>query len=161
MAEEEDVLDSWEDLGDNEEAIDKKIEKMKTKIKADESIRNRDADDFTIPKLEEDTVRTQYQPAVRILKRNPNPAETQANGSANRDAKPMKTLEQREAEYAEVRARIFGTDGGSGDGEPSTVELERAPRLLEHQMNNVRLSDNVVLRQPKGPDGTKGFGSKT
>ncbi len=38
----------------------------------------------------------------------------------NSGAKPMKTLEQREAEYAEARMRIFGSTASSPDKEEAT-----------------------------------------
>lgn len=61
----------------------------------------------------EDSLRSQYlppEPSVKILKRPSKEERLNANidGCVNGGGKPVKTLRQREAEYAEARQRIMG-----------------------------------------------------
>ena len=67
-------------------------------------------------------------------------------------------LEEREAAYAEARMRIFGK------AEPE--EQTQAPELysessVSKQLQTLKVTDSVnIIRQPKGPDGSKGFGHR-
>ncbi|GFX89050.1 hypothetical protein TNCV_2853501 [Trichonephila clavipes] len=56
----------------------------------------------------EDSSRTPYIPQVKILKR-PNDAKTVVVSEKSPSRHPAKTLQQREAEYAEARLRILGS----------------------------------------------------
>lgn len=59
--------------------------------------------------LQDDTHRTRYQPQVRILKRPTGGTSSLSGSETAKDlAQPVKTLQQREAEYAEARLRIMG-----------------------------------------------------
>uniref|UniRef100_T1JL21 SUZ RNA-binding domain-containing n=1 Tax=Strigamia maritima TaxID=126957 RepID=T1JL21_STRMM len=75
---------------------------------------------------------------------------------------PVKSLQQREAEYAEARLRILGSAKSEEEiaeerlaklGLNSHPEIAiRGLHLSQHDQ-----SSNNVLRQPRGPDGTLGF----
>lgn len=73
--------------------------------------------------LLEDSVRTQYAPTVKILKRPPdgNRAGGSPNGAGGAEKspsrQPVKTLQQREAEYAEARLRILGSARSEDDAQ--------------------------------------------
>ncbi|CAB3236575.1 unnamed protein product [Arctia plantaginis] len=132
-------------------------------------------------------------PAIRILKRPSSSASGQLNGESR--ARPVKTLEQRQKEYAEARLRILGEARS-----PEDVIDDNLSRLQDKlQANNINDSQNsgktknsqsdtnakgkerkvltrlpsgataagvfpsppprgvLVIRTPRGPDGTKGF----
>ncbi|XP_043227437.1 SUZ domain-containing protein 1-like [Amphibalanus amphitrite] len=96
--------------------------------------------------------RTQYVPAgpqITILKR-PDQANRERRNEQERSRQPAKTLQQREAEYAEARQRILGSSGviekNQGSERSAPVELLRNKQ-----------SAQAVCRQPRGPDGTAGF----
>lgn len=79
------------------------------------------------------------------------------SGAVNSN-KNHKSLEEREAAYAEARMRIFGasqsSDEASGVGDYSNSAVAK-------QLETMRMIDNSpsIIRQPHGPDGTKGFGA--
>lgn len=106
--------------------------------------------ELPIPQVKlEDTTRTQYVPQVKILKR-PNDTKPGSTGSERSPSKhPVKTLQQREAEYAEARLRILGASCSRDE------EKEKINRLAIIGSDNYEIS--TTLRQPLGPDGTKGF----
>lgn len=61
---------------------------------------------------EEDCIRTQYmppEPTVKILKRPTNDKNNQQLLAEQKPKAPIKTLQQREQEYAEARLRILGS----------------------------------------------------
>ncbi|XP_023228533.1 SUZ domain-containing protein 1-like [Centruroides sculpturatus] len=152
MAEEDscdDVCDSWEEMIENG-ILEKKLEELKVKV--DNSHQENIEWDGMLPipqvKLEE-TTRTQYVPQVKILKR-PNDTKSGSTGNEKSPSKhPVKTLQQREAEYAEARLRILGASCSRDE------EKEKINRLTLISSDNSEL--NVTIRQPHGPDGTKGF----
>lgn len=82
-------------------------------------------------------------------------------------SKPVRTLEEREAAYAEARLRILGSacspeeESESSDADSSVVqESNKTSRSsdLARQLNAAITMPDNVIRQPRGPDGTKGFG---
>jgi len=101
------------------------------------------------------------QPTVKILKR------PQKNNTANENAdKPkvqVKSLEQRKQEYAEARLRIMGEeheedlnadDEGASSSGSSKFEVLRQPIVRT-------VIEDGVIRQPRGPDNTKGFNHRS
>lgn len=61
---------------------------------------------------DEDCMRTQYvppEPTVKILKRPTNDKNNQQLLAEQKPKAPIKTLQQREQEYAEARLRILGS----------------------------------------------------
>ncbi|KAM4885842.1 SUZ RNA-binding domain-containing isoform 2-T2 [Sylvia borin] len=91
-------------------------------------------------------------PQIRILKRPTTNGVLSNPNSASRPAFPVKSLAQREAEYAEARKRILGS--ASPEEEQEKPILDRPPRIS--QPEDTRQPNNVI-RQPLGPDGSQGF----
>ncbi|XP_060078428.1 SUZ domain-containing protein 1-like [Ylistrum balloti] len=143
------VLDSWEELDDSR-VLNKKLNEIK--------ISNQDDKKLTGALVLENQDRTQYQPQVRILKRRSDPgatANSQQDASKVNANKHNKTLEQREKEYAEARLRILGSASGGFETEQTIDNSFRpSPRLTQQNNNN---NATEILRQPRGPDGSKGF----
>ncbi|XP_076451349.1 SUZ RNA-binding domain-containing-like [Babylonia areolata] len=156
-----DVLDSWEDQVDSG-VLDERLKKMSVSSSA-----TQERPQPVV--MQEDTGRTEYKPQVRILKREPNSNSHSMPGNTPRvvkTKKPMKTLEQREAEYAEARMRIFGSaeasepesDANSSGGPVTAVNCTVSDR--QYKVNKAEAkTDNSIIRQPLGPDGSKGFHS--
>ncbi|XP_071145766.1 SUZ RNA-binding domain-containing-like [Mytilus edulis] len=143
-----DVLDSWEELEDNT-VLDKKLKEIKTSADEKKS--------FPAQGMVTDSSdRTQYQPQVKIMKR---PTDTPSTNNDKRSNIPTKTLEQREAEYAEARLRILGPAYGNGDGNEEEPQENIAEERVTQLFKELNTNNNCVevLRQPKGPDGTPGF----
>ncbi|XP_077385245.1 SUZ RNA-binding domain-containing-like isoform X2 [Festucalex cinctus] len=67
----------------------------------------------------------------------------------------MKSLAQREAEYAEARRRILGS--ASSDDTPQENPGQERPVRMNAQPPEPVRPNNHVIRQPTGPDGTSGF----
>ncbi|KAL3862342.1 hypothetical protein ACJMK2_008317 [Sinanodonta woodiana] len=160
MAEDGGVLDSWEEL-ENNDVLDKKLESLKISTPQIQTV----GSDGGQTILQEEGCRTQYQPQVRILKREDNskPQHT-IRGKAN--SKPVKSLEQREAEYAEARKRILGEDYVAdptpvNDSNTSAFSSEDRPIRLVQQVEELKKTNTnsaiQIVREPKGPDGSKGF----
>ncbi|XP_076320358.1 SUZ RNA-binding domain-containing-like isoform X1 [Tachypleus tridentatus] len=98
----------------------------------------------------EDSSRTPYMPQVKILKR-PSDARFGGNGEKSPNRQPVKTLQQREAEYAEARRRILGS-GPSEDETQKVMICRDTINIIDNKCDG-----NNVVRQPRGPDGTSGF----
>jgi hypothetical protein len=127
--------------------------------------------------LTEDSGRTQYQPQVRILRReakgpgssSQNHINSSGATSISKLSKHSKSLQQRAAEYAQARLRIFGSlppdDDEDNDSDDvtsdetqkscdSNVQSQSSPESVKSDPSSPHMT---VLRQPKGPDGTNGF----
>ncbi|KAK6176202.1 hypothetical protein SNE40_014530 [Patella caerulea] len=146
MAEDGEGFDSWEEQEDSG-MLDKRIGELKIETSA---TIDKDGSNMLVKEI---STRTEYTPQVRILKRD-HAAQTQnvSNKVQSQASKPSKTLEEREAEYAEARQRIFGDE--APPLEEDTNSEARPVRLIckiEEPLGN------NVIRQPRGPDGTKGF----
>ncbi|XP_059620600.1 SUZ domain-containing protein 1 [Phlebotomus argentipes] len=153
----EDVLDSWEEI--DEAQLTAKINKMREHSSKDKNSRK-----MTILAVEDDP-RSHFgqfgpsEPTLKILKR-----PQDGGGTAGGDVKPkapVKSLQQREQEYAEARLRILGCakspedeqnntvmrrgseGGGGGGGSTSRQAATKTP--------------DGLIRLPRGPDGTCGF----
>ncbi|KAH9508690.1 SUZ domain-containing protein 1 [Bulinus truncatus] len=173
MAEEEIYLDSWEEQADSG-MLDKRLEEMSIDIQAKEMERKKQTQS-SVPTavLVDECGKTQYQPQVRILRREPKtssspPKNVKNNtGSINTtgSSKHSKSLQQREAEYAQARLRIFGSLPPDDDSvinnvdnfspqEDITIEKQCSPQIIKVDPSSPRVS---IIRQPRGPDGTSGF----
>lgn len=163
-ANESEVFESWEEMEDSG-ALDKKLKKMKPKTPPEETeIKSPTAINAinTVIIQSEDGLRTQYvppEPTVKILKRparsmNRNGDGLQFNGDS-KPRQPIKTLQQREQEYAEARLRILG-EARSPAELPNDDRVNRIQMKMEVLRTTGCESENIV-RHPKGPDGTKGF----
>ncbi|XP_062960446.1 SUZ domain-containing protein 1 isoform X2 [Cynocephalus volans] len=91
-------------------------------------------------------------PQIRILKRPTSNGVVSSPNSTSRPALPVKSLAQREAEYAEARKRILGS--ASPEEEQEKPILDRPTRISQPEDSR---QPNNVIRQPLGPDGSQGF----
>lgn len=166
----EPVFESWEDLVDTG-LLDKKIEEMKSRQPVEQSEIEISASIEPVI-LQEDVPRTQYvppQPQVKILKRPSGVTKSEGSLLVNGEKsskQPIKTLQQREAEYAEARLRILGAAKNEEEiAEERLANITLAavmdcPKVTEaaQPLESLRLVDAVqVIRAPRGPDATKGF----
>jgi len=180
--EDEELCDSWEDMIDSG-VLERKLEV----INCSSSVVNHTCpvEDITengnrpvgiqpVLYLEE-TSRTQYvppEPQVKILKRPVANSTVVINGDKS-SSKPGKSLQQREAEYAEARLRILG----SAKSEEEVVEerlalmsvtSEPTPRspspalvISTRQPTAPPVSPAVtVIRQARGPEPGKNFAAR-
>ncbi|XP_022813869.1 SUZ domain-containing protein 1 [Spodoptera litura] len=186
-----DVCESWEDM--DEIGLDQKIRLMSTDCApVQTSLKG-----CKVTVEENACIGSQCvmpEPAIRILKRPSSSGSGQLNGESR--ARPVKTLEQRQKEYAEARLRILGEARS-----PEDVIDDNLGRLQD-KLQVINLNDNqnsssktktppcdnntkgrerkvlprlppgatasgvfpsppprgvLVIRTPRGPDGTKGF----
>ncbi|XP_041319335.1 SUZ domain-containing protein 1 isoform X2 [Pyrgilauda ruficollis] len=131
------------------EEIDRRLEK---KLK----ITQRERKSKSPPKvpivIQDDSLPAGPPPQIRILKRPTSNGVLSSPHSASRPAFPVKSLAQREAEYAEARKRILGS--ASPEEEQEKPILDRPPRISQPEDSR---QPNNVIRQPLGPDGSQGF----
>lgn len=157
--EESDVLECWEEMEDSE-VFDRKLQGMQPETSEDSDV----IKNGPFPVQVDDSFRMPYgalEPAVKILKRPPKNLNGNGDGvQLNGDLKPrqpVKTLQQREQEYAEARLRILG----EARSPEESVVIATSDDLIggiQSKMEILRTSENPnIIRLPKGPDGTKGF----
>uniref|UniRef100_A0A3B3ZSL2 SUZ RNA-binding domain-containing n=1 Tax=Periophthalmus magnuspinnatus TaxID=409849 RepID=A0A3B3ZSL2_9GOBI len=89
-------------------------------------------------------------PQIRILKRPTNNGTIGSPLNQSRPTPQVKSLAQREAEYAEARKRILGS--ACPEDPPQDKASTDRPTILKDSRSN-----NHTVRQPVGPDGTQGF----
>ncbi|XP_069730589.1 SUZ RNA-binding domain-containing [Phaenicophaeus curvirostris] len=147
--EDEEVAESWEEAADSGE-IDRRLEK-KLKITQKESRKSKSPPKVPIV-IQDESLPAGPPPQIRILKRPTTNGVLSNPNSASRPAFPVKSLAQREAEYAEARKRILGS--ASPEEEQEKPILDRPTRIS--QPEDIRQPNNVI-RQPLGPDGSQGF----
>lgn len=94
-------------------------------------------------------------PQIRILKRPANNGSIGSPLNQNRPTLQVKSLAQREAEYAEARKRILGS-ACPEETSQDKANTERLGRNNSSPSEDARSNNNAV-RQPVGPDGTQGF----
>ncbi|XP_061715831.1 SUZ domain-containing protein 1 [Cydia pomonella] len=187
-----DVCESWEDM--DEIGLDTKIKLMSS---ASSSVKTPLKGCKVTNVIVEDSACIGSQcvmpePAIRILKRPSTLASGQLNGERN--ARPVKTLQQRQKEYEEARLRILGEARSPEDVIDDNLsclqDKLQANSISDSQNGNkvknchndnakgkerkvlVRLPPGatasgvfpsppppgvLVIRTPRGPDGTKGF----
>lgn len=162
MANEElELFDSWEEMDDSE-VLERKLKNLKIPPSDDNGLK-RESNQSTprgVILMGDDALRTQYtppEPTVKILKR---PSQNSngggdgplMNGENKPHKQPIKTLQQREQEYAQARLRILG-------------EARSPEEVVEDRVNKIQAKVEVlrppemdcIIRLPRGPDGTKGF----
>ncbi|XP_017360801.1 SUZ domain-containing protein 1 isoform X3 [Cebus imitator] len=156
--EDEEVAESWEEAADSGE-IDRRLEK-KLKITQKESRKSKSPPKVPIV-IQDDSLPAGPPPQIRILKRPTSNGVVNSPNSTSRPALPVKSLAQREAEYAEARKRILGSASPDEEQEkpildrPSSALLPFRPTRIS-QPEDSRQPNNVI-RQPLGPDGSQGF----
>ncbi|XP_011297231.1 SUZ domain-containing protein 1 [Fopius arisanus] len=112
--------------------------------------------------LGEDGVRSQYvppKPTVKILKRPQR--DTRGNGegaltNGDKPKQPIKSLKQREQEYAEARKRILGEERSPEEKPSNEINKIQSKLLPDNPPISIHNTTNVI-RMPLGPDGTPGF----
>ncbi|XP_078095137.1 SUZ RNA-binding domain-containing [Mustelus asterias] len=146
--EDEEIADNWEEAADSGE-IDRRLE-AKLKIQQKEK-KSKLAPKVPIV-IQDDLHPTPCTPQIRILKRPTSNGVVSTPNSATRPPPQVKSLAQREAEYAEARKRILGS--ASPEEEDDKANTDRPTRIT--QLEETR-QQSCVIRQPLGPDGTQGF----
>ncbi|XP_061457421.1 SUZ domain-containing protein 1 isoform X5 [Rhineura floridana] len=129
--------------------IDRRLEK---KLKITQKERKSKSPPKVPIVIQDDSLPSGPPPQIRILKRPTSNGVLSNPNAASRPAFPVKTLAQREAEYAEARKRILGS--ASPEEEQEKPILDRPTRIS--QPEEARQPSNVI-RQPLGPDGSQGF----
>ncbi|KAL4701434.1 hypothetical protein H8959_015438 [Pygathrix nigripes] len=100
-------------------------------------------------------------PLHRILKRPTSNGVVNSPKSASRPALPVKSLAQREADYAETRKGILGSAGPEEKQEKPILDRPSSD-LLPFRLTRISQPEdsrqpNNVIRQPLGPDGSQDF----
>ncbi|XP_045616964.1 SUZ RNA-binding domain-containing isoform X2 [Procambarus clarkii] len=116
----DDLLDNWEDIDENSAVIEEHLEKLAIKNSQLESTMH-----STHVVTCEDTSRTPFtphEPKIMILRRPQEKLDSTPNGMISIKQKPVKTLEQRQQEYAEARLRILGDAGSSEENKPKPIQ---------------------------------------
>lgn len=151
-----------------DQVLEKKLERLKVKTNSANSNNTSSpasggGELSVMPRVVlEDSVRTQYAPAVKILKRPPDASRTggSLNGASfekSPNRQPVKSLQQREAEYAEARLRILGSARSEDDAqrEKASGGGGGGVSVLNHVVAD---QPHFPVRQPRGPDqGSNGF----
>uniref|UniRef100_UPI0037E8AA5A SUZ RNA-binding domain-containing-like n=1 Tax=Semicossyphus pulcher TaxID=241346 RepID=UPI0037E8AA5A len=154
--EDEEVAESWEEAADSGE-IERRLEaKLKINQEAKKSsLGSAGSPVRTAIVIQDDSLPAAPPPQIRILKR-PSNNGTTGNAASTRPSQQMKSLAQREAEYAEARRRILGS-ASSDDTAQDNPSQDRPARMSAQQPSDPVRPNNNVIRQPTGPDGTSGF----
>ncbi|XP_076133096.1 SUZ RNA-binding domain-containing isoform X1 [Alosa pseudoharengus] len=152
----DEVAESWEEAADSGEMERRLEEKLRISQKERMSSGNAVRSPMkTAIVIQDDSLPAAPPPQIRILKR---PSSNGSLGSPltqTRPAPQVKSLAQREAEYAEARKRILGS-ATPDDTPQERPNADRSPRINTTPSDDTR-SNNHVVRQPAGPDGTQGF----
>lgn len=86
---------------------------------------------------DEDCMRTQYvppEPTVKILRRPTNDKNNQQLLAEQKPKAPIKTLQQREQEYAEARLRILGSAKSEEEEEYVWNNLQYNQLYINHKI---------------------------
>ncbi|KAL7637129.1 UNVERIFIED_CONTAM: hypothetical protein RMT77_012887 [Armadillidium vulgare] len=134
--EDETVVDSWEDFEENPDVLDQQLKKMSLKNE-----KSPEKDREPVIMVSEDNQRSglfnPLEPKIMILRRPPKQEVEHPNGMVSLKQKhPVKSLQQRQAEYAEARLRILGNSGSS--------TTEESPQLKPLQS---RTSDQIPTQE--------------
>ncbi|KAJ8412177.1 hypothetical protein AAFF_G00144440 [Aldrovandia affinis] len=155
--EDDEVAESWEEAADSGE-IERRLE-AKLRISQKEKKANGSSGRSpmkTAIVIQDDSLPAAPPPQIRILKRPSSNGSLGSPTASNRPLPQVKSLAQREAEYAEARRRILGS--ASPDDLPQDrPNADRPVRVSAPQPLDDLRPNNHVIRQPTGPDGTQGF----
>ncbi|KAL2091575.1 hypothetical protein ACEWY4_013838 [Coilia grayii] len=155
--EDDEVSDNWEEAADSGE-IERRLEaKLKISEKAKKSCGGSGSSPVrTAMVIQDDSLPAAPPPQIRILKR-PSSNGSLGNATAlSRPAVQVKSLAQREAEYAEARQRILGS-ASSEESASDKPSLDRPVRVTVPSSSEQIRTNNHAIRQPTGPDGSQGF----
>ncbi|XP_065842329.1 SUZ RNA-binding domain-containing-like isoform X2 [Oscarella lobularis] len=148
-----DVLDSWEDAADTGE-LEKRMEERENELA--KCLANDEKQEFVWDETLQSTPNVHQ---IRLLKRSDNPDQAKSSLQADQEQKrPTKSLEEREAEYAEARARIMGPSAS----QPTTKGLYKPNAISKAKQSSSSSNTNATnTRNPKGPGATgKGFNKR-
>ncbi|KAK4304985.1 hypothetical protein Pmani_023097 [Petrolisthes manimaculis] len=118
----DDLLDNWEDIDENPSLLEKQLEKLS--MKNAQSQPEATMTPSQVVTCEENT-RTPFtpgEPKIMILKRPQEKVDSASNGMINKLKQPVKSLEQRQQEYAEARLRILGDAGSNEENKPKPIQ---------------------------------------
>ncbi|KAM6925293.1 SUZ RNA-binding domain-containing [Xenentodon cancila] len=152
----EEVAESWEEAADSGEMEKRLEEKLRISQKEKESSNSSRSLLKTAMVIQDNSLPVAPPPQIRILKR---PASNGSLGSPmnqNRPTPQVKSLAQREAEYAEARKRILGSACAEETPQDKT-STDRPGRNNSTSPSEDTRSSNHTIRQPAGPDDTQGF----
>ncbi|XP_071772782.2 SUZ RNA-binding domain-containing [Centroberyx gerrardi] len=154
----EEVAESWEEAADSGEMERRLEEKLRISQKEKVSSNNSSRSPLkTAIVIQDDSLPAAPPPQIRILKR---PSSNGSLGSPlnqNRPTPQVKSLAQREAEYAEARKRILGSASPEESPQDKPNTDSRLGRNNSTLPSEETRSNNHAVRQPAGPDGTQGF----
>ncbi|XP_011153309.1 SUZ domain-containing protein 1 isoform X1 [Harpegnathos saltator] len=158
----DDVLESWEQIEESG-ALDKKLNSLRLDGVEEELESSRcktsNSTNTKMIILGDDGIRSQYvppKPTVKILKRPTADSRGSGDGplmNGDKPKQPIKSLKQREQEYALARKRIMGEE--KSPEEKSIQEINKIQPKSSIPSGS-GLPNNIV-RMPTGPDGTRGF----
>ncbi|XP_071781991.1 SUZ RNA-binding domain-containing-like [Centroberyx gerrardi] len=156
--EDEEVAESWEEAADSGE-IERRLEaKLKINQEAKKSSLSSGGSPMrTAIVIQDDSQPAAPPPQIRILKRPSNNGTAGNPASSSRPSQQMKSLAQREAEYAEARKRILGSATSDDTPQDKPCQDRQIRVSAQQQPSEPVRPNNHVLRQPTGPDGTSGF----
>lgn len=153
----EEVAESWEEAADSGEMERRLDEKLRI------SQREKDSNNHSRPPLktsiviQDDSLPMAPPPQIRILKR---PTSNGSLGSPLNQSRPtpqVKSLAQREAEYAEARKRILGSACPEESPQDNKTNHDRSGRVNPLSASEDTRSNSHTVRQPAGHDGSHGF----
>ncbi|KAL6120022.1 szrd1 [Pungitius sinensis] len=153
----EGIAESWEEAADSGEMERRLEDKLRISQKEKES--NNISLQSTLKTamvIQDDSLPAAPPPQIRILKR---PSSNGSLGSPlnrNRPTPQVKSLAQREAEYAEARKRILGS-AGPDETTQDKPNTDRTGRNNSTMPTEDPRSNGHTVRQPAAPDGTQGF----
>ncbi|KAL7294583.1 hypothetical protein TKK_0012042 [Trichogramma kaykai] len=157
MSSVDDVFESWEEMEESG-VLDKKLQVMNLNpVNGLEDRSSHNSSDSKIIISGNDSGRVQSQfpskTIVKILKRpERNPQDDVLPINGDKPKQPIKSLKQREQEYAEARKRILGEEKSPEENASADINRIQAKALVQNNYSNPN-----VMRTPIGPDGTKGF----
>ncbi|XP_035511845.1 SUZ domain-containing protein 1 isoform X1 [Morone saxatilis] len=154
----EEVAESWEEAADSGEMEKRLEEKLRISQKEKSGSRESSNNDPRSPLkttmvIQDDSQPAAPQPQIRILKRPTSNGSLGSPLNQNRPTPQVKSLAQREAEYAEARKRILGSacPEETPQDKPNTDRPGRNNSTLPSEDTR---SNNHSVGQP---DGTQGF----
>ncbi|XP_063974363.1 SUZ domain-containing protein 1 isoform X2 [Diachasmimorpha longicaudata] len=167
MSTADEVFDTWEEM-EASGALDRKLNALQ--LDPLDSLDNRQTPTLVSNRntngqmiiLGEDGVRSQYvppKPTVKILKRPQRDVKGYGDGvltNGDKPKQPIKSLKQREQEYAEARKRILGEERSPEEKPSNDINKIQSKLLFDNPPISLHNSTNI-LRMPIGPDGTRGF----
>lgn len=152
----ESVIDTWEEIDEHE--LNNKLIKIKTRSAQNneiskfthkddlDSLAGYDSEShFSKMMINDGNYQSEKTSTLKILKRPDN--GNKVNENLPKAKIPLKSLKQRELEYAEARLRIFGTAINPDDEKTVTENVSK----IDQQKAPNQEELNRVLRMPKGP----------